>query len=93
MTSISPPSLTIKFGKHKGRTIHELISFPEYQDQKYILWLVKQPWLSADILAEIKDRIPTMTIPFGRHEGSSMLVIEHSDPAYYSWLLKDTRLV
>lgn len=81
-------SIPIKFGKHKGKNIQLLIN----QDPKYILWLVKQPWLSQDILEEIQIRFPEMILPFGRHQGKTLKMIREIDLSYYTWLLKDTNL-
>ena len=78
----------ISFGKHKNKTVLDLIT----SDPKYILWLSKQQWLSPNILLEIKQRIDTMNIPFGRHEGKSLATIKVEDPDYHQWVLKDTRL-
>ncbi|KAJ8548520.1 hypothetical protein ON010_g11153 [Phytophthora cinnamomi] len=78
----------IKFGKHKHKTVLQLFD----EDPKYILWLIKQQWLSTNLLTEIKQRFLTLKVPFGRHEGKTLRQIRNEDEDYYDWLVRETRI-
>lgn len=78
-------SAIITFGKHKSKSVSELI----IEDPKYIIWLAKQQWVSPTINQEIKASLGTMIIPFGRYEGKSIGEVKIIDYQYYSWIIKD----
>lgn len=78
-------SICIPFGKHKSKTIEELI----HEDAKYIIWLAKQQWVSPNILTEINTRFDSLIVPFGRHEGKTIAAVKREDLPYFKWIVKD----
>lgn len=78
----------LKFGKHKGRTIAELIRL----DPKYLLYLGEQEWVDEATVNHIQMLIDRINLPFGKYAGSTIGQLRDEDPSYLTYIFRDSRL-
>lgn len=83
----------LEFGKHKGKTLKEII----HSDFGWIKWAIDNSehfFCDLDeVIAEHKKDIkiwkPEDLLTFGKYKGKSIRFIFENDPQYLSWLVRN----
>lgn len=83
---------TLDFGKHKGKTLQEIIR----EDFQWIEWALNySDHFHCDIDAVIEERKKTIkrlhpddVLSFGKYKGQTIRYIYENDPSYLRWLME-----